>query len=474
MPLPSRARRTLALLLAPLLVVACGPPPPVPPPGPDPVDAAGDEEPAPREGDDPLADVPGRAPDAREGRALAQLQRLAERIRGLRFSHPVPFRIQSRDVITQFVRDQMDAEELERSRIFYVALGLLEPELDVQDLLVRVLGEQIVGYYDPERSLMVIRDDVAEQLRRHVGHPQLGEAEMVIVHELVHALQDQRLGLGDRYEEERTIDAENAFAALVEGDATLAMIGHLAARNGQPLSNLTRNAAMLRMLIRNGPQAIQGQEIERAPPIVRLPLVARYLEGMVFCATLHGGDGWPGVDAAHRAPPVSTEQILHPDRYATGEQPDPVTLPELTALTEAGLVPHEEDSLGELEMAIYFGLGTAAESDASAAEGWGGDRLRVYRDGDGGTAVVWFTSWDDEDEAIEAEAAARAVLEAAASDARARHRVERRGRAVLIVRDLDPSLHDAVRAAFEEAAAQLPQAPPTRPRAFLDAVQRQG
>ncbi|HJL19656.1 MAG TPA: hypothetical protein RMH99_28595, partial [Sandaracinaceae bacterium LLY-WYZ-13_1] len=402
-------------------------------------------------GADPLAGVPGRPPDRRERQALAQLQRVAERVRELTFERPVPFRIQSRDVITQFVRDQMDAEELERARIFYVALGLLDPDLDVQDLLIRVLGEQIVGYYDPEQGLMVIRDDVAAQLSRRVGHfdRELGEAEMVIVHELVHALQDQRLDLGAHYEEERTIDGDNAFAALVEGDATLAMIGHMAARAGQPLSNLTRNAALLRMLIRSQPQTIQGQEIENAPPIVRLPLVSRYLDGMVFCATLHGGNGWPGVDSAHRTPPTSTEQVLHPERYLADEQPEEVTLPALPALTEAGLTPHEEDRLGELEMGIYFGLGRdGAERDESAAEGWGGDRLRVYRDGEGGTAVVWFTTWDDEGEATEAERAARAVLEQVALDDRARHRVERRGRAVLIVRGLDPSLHDPVRDAF--------------------------
>lgn len=447
----SPARLICGLFL--LVAVGCGSTPAL-------VDTRAERGPAANAGD-PTAgresEVPGRPPEAHEQRALDQLLGLAERIRGLTFSRAVPFRIQSRDVITEFVRDQIDAEELERARTLYVALGLLEPDLDVEELLVRVLGEQIVGYYDPKRSLMVIRDDVAAQLQRQPGgfDRDLGEAEMVIVHELVHALQDQRLGLGDRYEQERSIDGENAFAALVEGDATLAMIGHLVARNGQPLSNITRNAPMLRMLTGDGPHAIQGQEIEGAPPILRLPLISRYLDGMVFCATLHGREGWPGVDAAHEAPPASTEQVLHPERYVAGERPDPVTLPELDALTEAGWVPHEEDSLGELEMSIYFGLGTAdLERDASAAEGWGGDRLRVYRNGER-TSVVWFTSWDDEGEAIEAERAARAVLGREVADERSRHRVERSGRAVLIIRDLEPSLHQAVSAAFEEMAAGL-------------------
>ncbi len=407
-------------------------------------------------GDD-HAEVPGRPPTRAEERAIGELLAIAEQIRDLRFQRPVPFRIQSRDVITEFVRSKIDADELERSRIFYVALGLLEPDLDVRELLIRVLGEQIVGYYDPERGLMVLRDDVAQQLGRADHERELGEAEMVIVHELVHALQDQRLGLGAHYDEERTIDGDDAFASLVEGDATLAMIGHMAGAGGPGLRRITRNAALLRMLVRGNPQTVQGQEIEQAPPIVRLPLVSRYLDGMVFCATLHGANGWAGVDDAHARPPASTEQVLHPERYIAGEQPIAVELPDLPALSEAGWTAHEEDSLGELETSIYFGLARqGAERDESAAEGWGGDRLRVYRDEGGDTAVVWFTVWDDAGEAREAEAAARAVLAIAPPDRVESQRVERIGRALLILRDLPPALHASVRAEFARFAATHP------------------
>ncbi|MCB9591175.1 MAG: hypothetical protein H6719_00465 [Sandaracinaceae bacterium] len=446
-----KAWRALAVAAA---LSACGP---SPHPTPQPPLEATDDDAAEPERD--LSAVPGRAPTPAEGRAMRRLMRMAESIRSLRFATPVPFRVQDRDVITAFVRDQIDAEELERARIFYVAIGLLAPDLAVDELIVRVLGEQIVGYYDPEQSLMVVREDVARELagsRR--GSQALGEAEMVIVHELVHALQDQRLGLGERYEEERSIDGDNAFAMLVEGDATLAMVGHMIGQQGQPLRALTRNTALLRMMIRDSPDAVRGQEMENAPPIIRIPLVSRYLDGLVFCASLHGRQGWNGVDGAYRTLPVSTEQVLHPERYAAEEAPDAITLPELPELAAAGLVPHEEDTLGELEMGIWFGLGSdTAERDESAAEGWGGDRLRVYRDASGAdTAVVWFTTWDDEGEAQEAEAAARAVTDRLASTARAPAHVERRGRAVLVLLDLAPELKEAVRVAFDAFVSALP------------------
>jgi hypothetical protein len=429
--------KRLALALA--LAAGCGPSRPV---APEAMLAVVEQ--------DDLADIPGRAPSPAERRAIADLLSIAEDVRGLRFARPVPFRIQSRDVITQFVRDQIEDEELERSRVFYVALGLLDPALDIRDLLVRVLGEQIVGYYDHERGLMVIRDDVAGQLR--AGGPpdrDLDEAEMVIVHELVHALQDQRLELGVHYEEERTVDADNAFAALVEGDATLAMIGHLAARNGRALTALTRNPTIMRTLAQSSGGGDGTAEMDRAPPIVRLPLLSRYVDGLVFCATLHGGSGWRGVDRAHRAPPTTTEQVLHPDRYLNAEAAVAITLPPLPALEAAGWTPHDEDTLGELEMGIYFGLGQGIDRDAAAAEGWGGDRLRVYRNPSGETAVVWFTAWDDEREAREAALAARATAERSAHPERAR--VEQVGRSLLLVRDLPLELHPSVESAFSEA-----------------------
>lgn len=402
-----------------------------------------------------LESVPGRVPTPAEQRAIDELERVAERIRNLRFERPVPFRVQSREVITQFVRDQIEAEELERARVFYVALGLIAPDLDVGALLVNVLGEQIVGYYDPERSLMVIRDDVAAQLGRSSGRRgELDEAEMVIVHELVHALQDQRLGLGRQYEEERDIDADNAFASLVEGDATLAMFGHMAARSGQPLHRLTRNVGVLRSLLREAPPSAQGQELEQAPPVVRIPLLSRYVDGMVFCATLHGERGWEGVDGAHARPPRSTEQVLHPERYLAGEEPVRIELPAMPELEQAGWTAHDEDTLGELELGIYFGMAPGApERDATAAEGWGGDRLRVYRNAEGGTSVVWFMVWDDEREAREAETAARAVAAAAPSSPARMPRVERIGRALLVLRDLPESQHAPVREAFARFAS---------------------
>lgn len=408
-------------------------------------------------------DVAGRALTPEEARAFEPLLDAAQRIRGLRFIRPVPTRVQSQDDIVAFVRAHIDAEELEHARTFYVALGLLPPDLDVHRMILAVMGEQIVGYYDPDQSVMVVREDVVAELRRG-GDVARDQSALAIVHEYVHALQDQHLGLGEQQDAERSIDGDNAFASLVEGDATLAMIGLIVDAQGHRLSTLTRDPSILANIVSASPAVAGGAELEAAPAIVRAPLLSRYLDGLVFTATLHGRGGFRWIDEAFREPPVSTEQILHPDRWLSHERPEHVALPEWDELLAAGLRAHDEDTLGELEISVYFAQGTSADRNAPAAEGWGGDRLRVYTREGGPSAAVWFTSWDDAREATEAEAAASQVRDLAPAERRASHVVQRAGRALLIIRDLDPALHPPVLADFDAFARSLPP----RPGAIVD------
>lgn len=364
-----------------------------------------------------LPPPPGRAPTDDEARAIHPLLRAAERVRGLRFVHDVPIRIEADDEIVEFVRSRIDERELEHARVFYVAIGLLPPDMDVRQMLLDVMGEQIVGFYDPDSGTLVVRDDVARELRAREsagGDPTTASSAVVLVHELVHALQDQRLELGAHYHfapghRERSGDEANAFASLVEGDATLAMIGWLAHDAGHRLSELTEHPERLRALLTPETLSGGGPQLAGAPAIVRAPLLSRYFDGMLFCATLHARGGFRIVDAAHRDPPTTSEQVLHPDRYLAHEEGEAIEIPALPALEALGYAAHDEDTLGELELSVWLALGSGQDRDAAAGAGWGGDRLRVYRTEAGTTASVWWTLWDTEPDAVEAETAATRV-----------------------------------------------------------------
>jgi hypothetical protein len=392
-----------------------------------------------------------RTPTQRETRVIGELMRAAERVRHLRFARPVPVLVENRERITQYVSTQIEEEELERARVVYTALGLLSKDLDVRALLLRLMGEQVVGYYDADAKHLVVRDDVMRGFAERASHDsaaqdQLAEARIVLLHELVHALQDQHLQLSQHIHVERDTDAANAFHALVEGDATLAMIGYALEREQVPLHRLTGNPAQVRSfsdVVRRSPLA--GSELEQAPAIVRVPLLSSYVDGLAFCASLHGRGGFDAIDRAHSAPPSSTEQVLHPERFALPDAPTKVELPDVPALEDAGYEVVREDTLGELEMGVYFGQAGTLDDAKRAADGWDGDRIRVYRHPEEPSAVVWLSVWDTEHDAQQAQGAAEIVLRSGDRGVRARSAVYRQGSKVLLLRDLPGELLNAVR-----------------------------
>ncbi len=392
----------------------------------------------------------GLAPSSRERAVIDRLAAIASRSRELTFLEPVPVLVQSRSEILRHLFRELEEEDLEVSRRVYVALGLLPADLDVRDLFERVLGEQVAGYYDPDHDQLVIRDEVM----RRLGGQDTDEAQVTIVHELVHALQDQRLGLGERLDEELPSDASSALQAVVEGDATLAMLAYVLERQGIPLRFFTSQPERLARFASDAMGSSRDPELAGAPAILRVTLLSSYLDGLLFAALLHGRGGWDAVDQAHRTPPVSTEQILHPERYLAGERPDEVRVPPLPRVDGAGYRRFEDDTLGELEMRVYFGQLEDSVHEA-AADGWSGDHLVAY-EREETVAIVWFSAWDDETEAEEAARAARAVQPYGGA-------VWTQGRGVGIVRHLDSNLLSEVAGAFQSFARSLPASPPRGP-----------
>ncbi len=394
-----------------------------------------------------------RPPTVQERAIIHSLMDDAAAVRALPFLHDVDAEIQDEARIRAFVEADIDQAELREARELYTSLGLLPANVDLEALLLEVLGEQIVGYYDPEGQRLVVRDDVMRSLARS----SVDEARVVLVHELVHALQDQHLQLGVLNEVERDSDADNAYRSLVEGDATLAMVAYVLAAQGTPLEGITSDPDVLERFFESGAATSGADALDRAPAILRVTLMAPYTRGALFCGDRHRTGGWSTVDQAHRVLPVSSEQILHPDKYSAGELPDPIALSPAPVLESLGYVRVQEDTLGELELSIYLAQGTSTDQDAPAAAGWSGDRLAVYARADAPSAVVWWTSWDSEREAEEAE---RAALRAGASVDGSL--VVRSGRALMILRHVPTAATAELTARFTAFARALPAAPPHR------------
>jgi hypothetical protein len=300
-----------------------------------------------------------------------------EQATGLKFRSPPRSALRTREQVRAYLLRKLD-EELPSSKLLgletaYRLFGLLPDTLDLRPLLLELYTEQVAGYYDPDSATLfgVVGADPA-QLR------------VVIAHELVHALQGERLPLDSILHDKSNNDRLAAAQSVLEGQATLSGMKALFPPDLDPTAYpdfWTEYAGQIR-----GGQASMPV-FAGAPLVVREALIFPYLAGAEF---MHWWEGSQFKDTMPYGPrmPESTEQVLFPERYARGDRPIALEFPRDSAVLY-------EDVLGESELSILVAiLSGATQMRKAAPRGWGGDRYRVYRTADG-PGLVWCVVWDD-------------------------------------------------------------------------------
>jgi hypothetical protein len=218
-------------------------------------------------------------------------------------------------------------------------------------------------------------------------------AKGVLVHEIVHALQDQSFGLPKDNESIET-DRALAIKSLYEGDAMLVREIYAANEALEPESKRLERAVMV---IRTSPRKDLAaglgipSEVSKGPRFSET--LSTYADGMIFAARLYQENGFASVDDAYANLPDSTEQILHPDKYLTHEKPIAVDVPE----TPKGTTKLAEGTLGELRTRLL--LGRCSKTPSVDGWGWGGDRYVVSEGKDHALTLSWSTAWDTEGDA---------------------------------------------------------------------------
>jgi hypothetical protein len=308
-------------------------------------------------------------PAAAQLPSQAHIQRIeheVERIRGLRFKRPIRPKVVTPAVARDDALGDLDktypAATRRADEELLTLLGLIPAGTDVRKLLAAISGEQVAGYYDPrKKTLRVVSGN-------GVDSPAL--VDVTLAHELTHALEDQRFGLKEP--KAGTDDESSARTALLEGTAVAVQ------------SKYTRCCVDPGALLRGSLGALGASGgTTKLPPYVMRTLVFPYTAGERFVGQLYDAVGnWKLVNAALRsAPPVSTEQIIHPEKYAPFEAPLPVKLRVKQALG-SGWKRAAAGTLGELDTRELLRVGNpGAASDAAA--GWGGGRYELWqREGD--------------------------------------------------------------------------------------------
>ncbi len=239
-----------------------------------------------------------------------------------------------------------DTEELERYGEILRTLGLIEPDDDIVALFRDLLAIGVVGFYDTETGGLVVRG----------GEFNL-YAQSVLVHELVHAHDDQWIGL-DRPELDDVPDERDAgFLAVQEGNAERVTEDWSAT-----LTQAERQQMDAESFALIGPEDLQV--LLAIPPFLVEDLSWPYVEGVTLMKDVVAEGGEDAADAAFENPPRSTEQILHPEQYEPGEAVVITPTPDFDGtLLEEGVI-------GEVWFRSWLGI--------TEGNGWGSDRFVHY------------------------------------------------------------------------------------------------
>lgn len=307
-----------------------------------------------------------------------------ERSIGLKFKTPPKVETRSKDEVRAFLEKKFDEDqpalELAGAEQAYRLFGLLPDTLDLRKFMLTLLAEQVVGYYDPATKVLYI---VGGNGAKDGTVPEM--VGVTINHELVHALQDQYLGLDSLARTHGDNDRQSAMQAVIEGQATFEQMSMMLG-GGNIAARLPGGWDRVRQMIReqNGSMPV----FATAPLIIQETLLFPYLSGAEFARQVKEKGRTSTQLYGHM--PRSTAEVLNPARYLdSSAAPLRVTLP-----PPKGVNVIRDNNLGEFETRLLLvqhlnDVGTATRGAAGLA----GDRYYVVGT-PRGAGVTWVTIWN--------------------------------------------------------------------------------
>jgi hypothetical protein len=335
-----------------------------------------------------------------------------EEYRGLKFKKPFRRRLIHRDQVKTFMRRDMEREmpkeEMDKMVRVMSEFGLIRRDADILEMFEGFMEAGAAAFYKPNTGTFYLIE----------GKNDRGDRPIVF-HELIHALEDQHFDLTKMQTAfEGDSDAGMGIKGLVEGSADY-MQERYHKDNPEDVQ-----AMMAAQMAGDGVQR-QMQMMQEVPPFLIAAMgLYPYKNGSAYLTALELADT-AALDEIFRNPPVSTEQVLHPEKYGV-DFPHKITAPDLEAALGDGWEVLDDDSMGELfcglllttnrfdpklksNMPVLMGVmdmrtqGVGFKGKIKkAVEGWDGDRYTaaVHDDGES-VCVAWASVWDSEDDAKE-------------------------------------------------------------------------
>ncbi len=315
-----------------------------------------------------------------------RIARELTQISGMQLKHQVPCDFISKEKINEFLRkrvkDVAKPDEIRAEELTLKKFGLVPQDFDLARNTIDLLTEQAAAFYDYEKKKLFITETTSQESQ-----------EPVLAHELSHALADQNFNLAKFIHQGRkSDDGSTARLAVMEGQATWLMSEYLARKMGQ---SLKESPALVAMMSKMTESSGQYPVFDQAPLYLRHTLVFPYTKGMLFQHAVYERDGMNAFAEVFRKPPLSTQQILHPDKYFANLKPADPELPDPhLPRGYKGLVG---GSLGELEHGILLEQYTTKAHADELAPHWRGSSFELRENKKAGRAVLLYSvEWDTE------------------------------------------------------------------------------
>lgn len=324
-----------------------------------------------------------------------EVMKTVERLRGLDFKEPVRKGVKDRAEIASYlngrIREEYSQEELQKEGRMLRRLGLIPATVDYRDYILKLLTEQVGGFYDEKKKILFLASWLSVE-----------EQVPVMVHELVHALQDQHFNIRRIMEDDgakHNSDRALALQSLLEGDGMVVMLQSVLEPAKRHFSELPDLAFVMQAQMAT--MQAQYEVFRDAPEYIQQSLIFPYGYGASFLQNAwKDTSGWQSVNAIYFDLPASTEQIMHPDKYfGVRDDPLPVKPVDPVAKLGADWEIAYQNVLGEFSLGILLNLNLTEEHARRSVYGWGGDQVTHLENGAGRDAVFVNTIWDSDEDA---------------------------------------------------------------------------
>ena len=308
---------------------------------------------------------------------MDEILHFASKDTGFPIKKKVKRTIVSRQQVEKYVgdkfKDDADRIRFERSELVEKKFGLLPRTFDLHSFLIKLLTEQVAGYYDEKTRTMNLLDWNEPETQRPV-----------MAHELTHALQDQSFnlekmskhdeevekhGLDDLDELVRNDEASTCRSAVLEGQAMIVLLDYVMAPQGQSVEKMPQVVD----LMQDSMDKSRGSPVfDSAPLLLQEELAFPYRQGMKFIKDLlvSGGKQLAYTGVLERMP-QTTREIMEPGEYLAGHRVPPLLLPDLSFLKK-DYEPYDAGAVGQLDVSLLLRIYADEALDKRLTPEWRG------------------------------------------------------------------------------------------------------